>query len=149
MLQCSPLLPIFLALSRSLHSYPSAAQAAFTPFIQPNLGLLRTRPPLTPSSTPPLQPLVTPAPHHISNPSLQHPITLRRFDSSTHHSSTPSFQCPITPAPHHSGTPSLLRPIISASSGEAVGQDPPPTVPRPCLNIDIPITAQPPSLTLL
>ena len=45
-----PLLPIFLSLSRSHHRHPSAAMhctATFTPSIQPNLGLPRTRTPLT------------------------------------------------------------------------------------------------------
>ena len=47
MYQGSPLFPIFRALSRSSAVIPLLPKAAFTPSIQPNLGLPRTRPPLT------------------------------------------------------------------------------------------------------
>ena len=39
--------PIFRALSGSLHRHSLLPKAAFPPSIQPNLGLPRTRPPLT------------------------------------------------------------------------------------------------------
>ena len=45
--QGSPYLPIFRELSRSLHSHSSEVQNYFTPSIQPNLGLPRTRSPVS------------------------------------------------------------------------------------------------------
>ena len=45
--QGSPLLPLFRALSRSIHRHPSADKATFTPSIKPNLRVPRVRPQLT------------------------------------------------------------------------------------------------------
>ena len=47
--QGSPLFRIFRALSRNLLRHPLLPKATFTTSIQPNLGLPRTRPPLTSS----------------------------------------------------------------------------------------------------